>query len=68
MPKTKWQTIDTAPKIGFILGYDCRMEEYYAMEWFGTSWRVDGVGGYDYYYDISPTHWIPLPKPPLGSY
>jgi len=67
-----WQPIETAPKDGqYILAYPClagiplvitwgRVEDY---PWSG-SWRVPLSNKAPPY---RPTHWVPLPNPPVQS-
>lgn len=65
-----WQPINKAPTNGeYILGYDANNHEWYAMYYkkssgFSSDWRCDGVIGSDFEYDITPTHWMPLPDLP----
>ena len=62
---SQWQPIDTAPKDGtHILAYqpgpfDCCT----VIHWYGGAWSVVVVS----YYDVewAPTHWMPLPPPPV---
>ena len=60
-----WQPIETAPKDGTpILAYNNRMvlEVWYSVPW--GKFVVSETGGSNL---ISPTHWMPLPKPPLAG-
>lgn len=64
-----WQPIETAPKDGTMLllgGVDFVDTGSFSVEtglWFdsrgpGYEWEVWGRG------ELSPTHWMPTPKPP----
>lgn len=56
---TEWQPIETAPKDGRdILGFAPK-SGCVVVEWGGDRWR-----NYDYQ-PIDPTHWQPLPQPPV---
>ena len=74
-----WQPIETAPKDGTEFqawvthGRDqkgfwepkCRYSEHGAFEMWG---RVDyDCDGWDTYPGHTPTHWMPLPAPPVKS-
>lgn len=62
----EWQPIETAPdaQIVQVVGDAARMYPYRAEKregiwgWFGTDDRFHTV-------DPQPTHWMPLPKPPI---
>lgn len=70
-PAQEWQPIETAPKdgtrvllihaqSGFVMGYY-------------KSWQLDGKSGGLWRYEgihtanVEPTHWMPLPKPPING-
>jgi len=61
-----WQPIETAPKDGarVLVWVDCATIEasfdHVASEWIAGSWGL-GFGN-------SPTHWHPLPAPPLKTH
>lgn len=65
----QWFSIETAPKDGTqILGYDPNHEEakIYILRWeshcgYPACW-FEASG--EVYFTWSPTHWMPLPKPP----
>lgn len=68
-----WQPIETAPRDGtWFLGYSYRRDVQDTIEvwhWDADSDR-DGGGGfwinaYDSNIDEYPTHWTPLPAPPV---
>ncbi len=64
----KWQPIETAPKDGndvLVFGGG----DYTVAHWNGEEWRDYGDIGWagmcgD---DNQPTHWMPLPEPPVGN-
>lgn len=63
--KLEWQPIATAPRTGIALllaqpwrsGYDTRLIGHYANGWVIHDGRE--------LWDVEPTHWMPLPEPPL---
>ena len=70
----EWQPIETAPKDGTrILAFFALEEndEYYAqiviIRWsYYKRWESADYGGeIDYEFDSQPTHWMPLPNPPI---
>lgn len=63
-----WQPIDSAPKDGtrFLAFRDGIME----VVWFKRDWFYEGdtgLGSDNWLYpkDHQPTHWMPLPEPPV---
>jgi hypothetical protein len=65
---SEWQPIETAPKDGTaFLGYNAGRERIYLIESVHveydskTTWQ-DRAG----YYNITLTHWMPLPPPPVA--
>jgi hypothetical protein len=69
--RVDWQTIETAPKDGtyiLVYGKHSRAIGYpgrqLTVRWDGQAWESadDGYGVY-----LTPTHWMPLPKPPGGA-
>jgi hypothetical protein len=58
--KSGWQLIETAPRDGTVVDVYCptwgRMPERWWDDghWVGTP------------HDFTPTHWMPVPKPPLN--
>lgn len=64
---TDWQLIETAPlEEVFVLvwdGYETNIAERN-----GRGWEVKGTGDdISYPHLVAPTHWMPLPAPPLDS-
>jgi hypothetical protein len=72
----EWQAIDTVPKDGtyivlarFVKGCPCTRFGYAAVDKyysFKTGGRWDGFGEFNAIY-WPPTHWMPLPAPPVQS-
>ena len=75
-----WQPIETAPKNGTpILGYmpatEFDSEEIEVIRWECTSYNTEPVWAYGYEdneYGFrsnfgEPTHWMPLPEPPMAQ-
>lgn len=69
-----WQSIETAPKDGtrvLIILDECNQERWVDIAKYGkerplgchTNWQ----NGYGQGYSWRPTHWMPLPKPPLSK-
>lgn len=62
-----WQPIETAPKDGVsILAFHPSPYtggRIATMIWDGTGWRADIHS----FVKLRPTHWMPLPKPPVKS-
>lgn len=65
-----WQPIETAPKDGDpfnygdpILGWDGK--EIAIIEWLSTEWSL--CHDYEGLVGFHPTHWMPLPAPPLAN-
>jgi hypothetical protein len=69
-----WQPIETAPKDGtrvIIVLDECNQERWVDIAKYGkerplgchTNWQ----NGYGQGYSWRPTHWMPLPKPPLSK-
>lgn len=66
-----WQPIETAPKDGSkLLGWEPPDSIYtspvlYAVCWWsGNGWVRDGD---DFDLVVEPTHWMPLPEPPVHA-
>ena len=67
---SEWQPIETAPKDGTaIIGFfppDLVCEVYYDDDDDDPGWWYANTGRGDYHEDrVFPTHWIPLPAPPV---
>jgi hypothetical protein len=69
-----WQPIETAPKVGRILGYS--EKDGQNVWWWVRHIMPDGSDrgsweniSYEWYDLVQPTHWMPLPLPPsdLGT-
>ena len=58
--KSKWQSMDTAPKDRAILVFDQQGQDI-------AYWSDEGWISYYYRKHIMPTHWQPLPAPPQES-
>ena len=54
-----WQPIDTAPKDGteVLLWW---FRRHVVGSYVAGGWTDESLGQYD----VSPTHWMPLPEPP----
>lgn len=62
-----WQAIETAPKDGTTLWVLDRLYSepwHYECVWNGAQW-YHGFG--DAWPDANPTHWMPLPAPPVSA-
>ena len=61
-PKNEWQLIETAPKDGTeVVVVDIDGDRFIASS-------IDGQNWYDGFYPIySPSHWMPLPAPPMSD-
>lgn len=70
--QTGWRDISTAPKDGrpllILIPYDTQIHPYDQCVdigwWADGCFRFHGDDGPD---DLQPTHWQPLPLPPVGS-
>ena len=69
---SKWQPIETAPRDGTpILGYSRRLPpkaRIGTIMWVEPHWQVGGsewAGGALAMWMSDPTHWMPLPEPPV---
>lgn len=67
----EWQPIETAPKDGRDVLL-CRLDDdgSYWMEtatWWVRAWAVVGAIREPYVIEFEPTHWMPLPPPPVDS-
>ena len=68
----KWQPIETAPKDGRrFLAYEksdenCVYECWWEPDYLHDEWGC-AVGGWDDDWDLQrdPSHWMPLPAPPV---
>ena len=73
----QWQSIETAPKDQWILLWDARREVAVSGRWWVEP-TMDTPNGYEpgwawwssdddliIWEDDGPTHWLPLPSPPL---
>lgn len=63
-----WQPIETAPKDGsVVLVYDADLAKLYRVQ---TAFWNDHLSNWqvcdDDSDDVDPTHWMPLPKPPVS--
>jgi hypothetical protein len=63
----KWEPIDSAPKDGSsILGY--ADSSFAVVEWYrGGWWSLSEPGAYAEDSEWNPTHWMPLPEPPMSG-
>lgn len=59
--RTTWQPIETAPRDGTPILCRDNYEIAYVVEWFRDGW----IGADNRYW--APTHWQPLPAPPVTS-
>lgn len=68
---SEWQPIETAPKDREILAFDQQIGvaiirwDYTWVAWFDGRMVVDGYGDPEYF---TPTHWMPLPLPPISDH
>lgn len=64
MLMAKWQTMETAPTDGIEILLFCPVKSsikaYQVVSYFGWNNWEDGHGN-----DLCPTHWQPLPDPPM---
>ena len=62
MPSQQWQPIETAPKDGTeVVVVDIDGDRFIASS-------IDGQNWYDGVFPIyHPTHWMPLPAPPMSD-
>jgi len=70
LERTTWLPIDTAPKYTAVLVSDGRsisVAERCMGEWYALVGGETVQGSSERLLTISPTHWMPLPKPPGGS-
>ena len=67
--RMEWQPIETAPKDGTpILIWDGEIQ--YVCAWVQRTpgdWRWFEFDG-EFYHSYKPTHWMPLPEPPLADH
>jgi hypothetical protein len=56
----EWQPIETAPTDGTEVYGWCEASGHDIVEFWGHGWRVVAYG-----YDRRPTHWKPIPAPPI---
>lgn len=64
-----WQPIETAPKNGtviLIFGVYVGYPIQHVVEWRKGRWKVDTEDGW-WGVVVDPTHWMPLPNPPLAD-
>lgn len=59
-PMRAYRVLVYVPMMQSSMPPDDGIRTAYWME--GTYWRIDNCGG-----GWSPTHWMPLPKPPKGK-
>lgn len=63
----EWQPIETAPKDGTEILVHTRYGNFYVVGYddvFSAPWRVRNDEGLT---ETAPTHWMPLPPPPIKS-
>ena len=59
------QPIETAPRDGsVILGF--YYERWYPIAW-NDKWQLEGCCFADESIDCEPTHWMPMPAPPVSA-
>lgn len=72
--ETKWQPIETAPKDKSVLLYDSNRKEKYCGRWDKQKYNKKPNPYWEKYARYSdivyqrtypPTHWMPLPQPPM---
>ena len=65
---SEWQPIETAPRDGTaILGWDGQKQS--TAEWYETGeyWSLCVMGAWAEDSEWWPTHWMPLPAPPVST-
>ena len=64
---SEWQPIESAPKTGErIIAVDINDDFYEpCIVWWQDEWRDMGDIGANGQYDYEPTHWMPIPEPPI---
>ncbi len=64
---SEWQPIETAPKDGtqiLVFGHG----RFAVAEFRSGEWRDMGdIGWGGFYSEVLPTHWMPLPAPPVST-
>lgn len=60
-PPPEWQPIETAPRDGTWIMCHCENQGHIVLR-FNSN---DGWNNFDTY-ELRPTHWMPLPKPPTA--
>lgn len=66
---SEWQPIETAPKDGGdILVFFPEDEGVLRVSYGYYGWKINPDGGTEFDYEITgnPTHWMPLPNPPVS--
>jgi hypothetical protein len=77
---SKWRTMETAPKDGtqilicggtftndLCFGGPFEFRGPTIVYWCDGGWCGDNAGAHDSYCWHTPTHWIPLPEPPVSE-
>ena len=63
-----WQPADTAPKDGTQILIAVAGDEYeVAWAYWNERWRIWVLPMTNRAYQMEPTHWMPLPAPPLAN-
>lgn len=63
----RWLPIETAPKNDSVLLYDSGTNTWIVGMWLDGDWVCVWDHEYLENYEVNPTHWQPLPQPPVAA-